>query len=229
MKSLLIHQRAGWGGNGFGGTWSNRNAPTNPGCCLDLAEIYKNELVWWYEIEQRVKHTLKHRVDHLEGLVNFLADLGTSQDDLAADEDEKNNLRFDHAVNQTGEQLRFVRTEVVMARSQTLETNGELDVTRSDDVLNLEIRELGIKAKLLNDASVLAGSKLRIILRLGTSDDHFARSKDERSSLGFTNTHDDGGETLGVVLCVAGVQGNRLEIQAAIQVHRSNNVPLIAR
>ena len=31
----------------------------------------------------------EHGVDELEGLVDFLADLGTSQDDLAGDEDEE--------------------------------------------------------------------------------------------------------------------------------------------
>ena len=44
-------------------------------------------------------HTIQHRVDHLERLVNLLSHLRTSQDDLAADEDEKHNLRFDHTID----------------------------------------------------------------------------------------------------------------------------------
>jgi len=51
----------------------------------------------------------QHGVDQLEGLIDLLADLGASQDDLAADEDEKNNLRLHHAVDEAGEELGFVR------------------------------------------------------------------------------------------------------------------------
>lgn len=140
--------------------------------------------------------TLKHGIDHLECLVDLLSHLGTGEDDLAADEDKKHNLGLNHAVDETGEQFRLVRAEVVMARSETLQANGELDIARADNVLDLEVRELGIEAKLLDDTGVLAGRKLRIILRLGTGDDHLARSEDQGSGLGLTNTHDDGSETL---------------------------------
>ena len=43
--------------------------------------------------------TIQHRVDHLEGLVNLLSHFRTSQDNLAADEDEKHNLRLDHTID----------------------------------------------------------------------------------------------------------------------------------
>lgn len=38
------------------------------------------------------EHTLKHRVNHLEGLVDLLSDLGSSEDDLATDEDQKDDF-----------------------------------------------------------------------------------------------------------------------------------------
>lgn len=38
---------------------------------------------------------------------------------------------------------------------QTLRTDGELRVTRTNDVLNLELGELGIKARCLHDTPVL--------------------------------------------------------------------------
>ncbi len=104
-------------------------------------------------------HTLQHRVDHFKRLVNLLAHLGTGQDNLAADEDQQHNLGLNHAVDETREQLRLVGAKVVMARSQTFETNGELDIARTNDVLDLEIRELGVEAELLNDARVLPGRK----------------------------------------------------------------------
>lgn len=44
-------------------------------------------------------HTVQDRVDHLEGLVNLFSNFRTSQDNLAADEYEKHNLRFDHTVD----------------------------------------------------------------------------------------------------------------------------------
>lgn len=101
-------------------------------------------------------HTLKHRVDHLKGLIDLLTNLCTSQDNLATDKDQENDLGLDHSVDETREQLRLIRAEIVMARSQTFKTDGELDVARADNVLNLEIRKLGVETKLLDDASILS-------------------------------------------------------------------------
>lgn len=95
---------------------------------LDLAEI------------------LQDGVDQLEGVVNLVADLGTSEDNLAAHKDQEHNLGLDHAVDETGEQLRLVGAEVVVARSQTLQADRELDIAGADDVLDLEVRELGVEA-----------------------------------------------------------------------------------
>ena len=102
---------------------------------------------------------LKHRVDHLERLVNFLTDLGASKHDLAADEDEKHDLWFDHSVDQAGEQLtqsqfsireggqgqgtdlRFVARERMMLAGKALQPDGKLAVATADNVLNLEVGE----------------------------------------------------------------------------------------
>jgi len=107
-------------------------------CGSDLAEI------------------LQHGVDHLEGGINLLSDFGTSKNNLAAHKDEQDDLGLNHTVDQTGEQLWFVRTEIVMARGQTFETNGELDIARTNNVLDLEIRKLCVEAELLDDTSVLS-------------------------------------------------------------------------
>ena len=45
------------------------------------------------------RHTVQHWVDHLESLVDLLSNFRTSQDNLATDENEKHNLRLDHAIN----------------------------------------------------------------------------------------------------------------------------------
>ena len=129
-------------------------------------------------------------------MVDLLANLGSSEDNFAADEDQKDNLRSDHTIDETREEFWFIGTEVMMLAGKTFKTNRELDVARADNVLNLEVGELGIETELLNDSSIFARSQFRIILGLGPGDHHLAGSEDECSCLWFTDTHDDSGETL---------------------------------
>lgn len=75
---------------------------------------------------------------------------------------------------------------------------------------------LNLQAQLLDDTSVLATGKLAVILRLGTSHDHFARCEDQGGRLGLSDTHDDGCETLGIVLSVTRVQCDGLQIELKI-------------
>ncbi|KAJ3479496.1 hypothetical protein NLI96_g9014 [Meripilus lineatus] len=49
--------------------------------------------------------------------------------------------------------LGFITAELSVTVGKTLQSDRELDVTRITDVLNLEFRKLGVKAKLLDDAS----------------------------------------------------------------------------
>jgi hypothetical protein len=79
-------------------------------------------------------------------VVDIVSDLGTGDDNLSADKDQEHDLGPDHAIDETREQLRLVGAEVVVARSQALETNGELDVTRTDNILDLEVRKFCIEA-----------------------------------------------------------------------------------
>lgn len=173
---------------------------------LDLAEI------------------VQHRVDHLERLINFLSHFRTSQDDLATDEDEKHNLRLDHTINEAREELRLIRAEVVMTRRKAFKTNWELDIAGADNVLDLEIRELGVKAELLDDSCVFARRQARVVLRFGTSNHHLAGSKDQCGSLGLTDTHNDSGETLWIVFRIPRVKRNGLQIETAIEVDRGNDI-----
>ena len=156
-----------------------------------------------YKVRHVRERTLQHRVDHFEGLVDLLTHFRAGEDDLTADEDQEHNLGLDHAVDETREQLGLVRAEVVMLGSKTLETDGELDVARTDDVLDLEVRELGVEAELLDDTSVLARRKLRVIFGLGTGDNHLARGEDQGGGLGLADTHDNRSKTLGVILFAA--------------------------
>lgn len=98
-----------------------------------------------------------------------------------------------------------------MAVGQTLKTNRELDVARTDDVLDLELGELGVEPELLHDPRVLAGSETRVVLRLRARDDHLARREDQSGRLWVANTHDDGGETLN-----AKNEGSSIFMQATV-------------
>ena len=90
--------------------------------------------------------------------------------------------------------------------------------------MNLEVGELCIEAKLLNDARIFATRltmvstshlwhqafgmtyKLAIIFALRTRHHHLATGEDQSGCLGLANAHDDGSETLGVVLRIAGME-----------------------
>lgn len=65
-----------------------------------------------------------------------------------------------------------------MTVRQPFKTDRKLDIARPDNVLDLEILELRIKAELLDDAGVFPCSQFRIILALCTRHHHFARSED---------------------------------------------------
>ena len=50
--------------------------------------------------------------------------------------------------------LRLVTTELPMTVHKTLKMDWELDVTTANNILNLEFRNLGVNAKLLDNACV---------------------------------------------------------------------------
>ena len=101
------------------------------------------------------QHTLKHRVDHLKGLIDLFSDFCASENNLATDEDQEDDLRLNHTIDKTREQLRLVGAEIVMTRCKTFQADRELDITRADDVLDLKVRELCVEAELLDYASIL--------------------------------------------------------------------------
>ena len=105
---------------------------------------------------QSIGHTLKDRVDHLKCLVNLFSHFRTSQHNLPTDEYQKHNLGLDHSVDESREEFRFIRAEHVMAAGKAFETDGKSNVARADDILNLEVCELCVEAKLLDDTGVFA-------------------------------------------------------------------------
>ena len=184
--------------------------------------------------------TTQHRVYHFEGSIDLVSHFGACQHDLAADEDQQDNFRLNHAINEAREEFRLVGAEVVMARGKSLQANGELDVARTNNVLNLKIREFRIEPKFLDNASVFARSKSAIVFRLCTSHNHLARSKDEGRCFGLANAHDHSGETLDtcqhertsrqtlpylrIVLRITRVQCDGLQIQSTVEIDRCHDV-----
>ena len=54
---------------------------------------------------------------------------------------------------------------MMMARRKALETDGELDIARADNVLDLEVRELGVKPEFLDDSCVFTRRQARVLER----------------------------------------------------------------
>lgn len=99
-----------------------------------------------------------------------------------------------------------------------------LTVAAANDVLDLEVLERSVEAELLDDAGILAACQTGVVLGLGTSDNHLAAGEDEGGGLGLTNAHDDGSKALGVVLGIASVQSNGLQVKPRAQVDSCYNV-----
>jgi len=115
-------------------------------------DVQPRDISWLAELAQ-------HSVDRVEGGVNLFPDLSSCQDNLARHEDQQHDLGFDHTIDETREQLRFITAELSVTISQALQANGELDVATPDNVLYLELGELRIETKLLHYARVFAGCK----------------------------------------------------------------------
>jgi hypothetical protein len=80
--------------------------------------------------------------------------------------------------------LWLITTKLSVTVCETLEANWELDVAAAHNILNLEFRKLSVKAKLLNNAHVLARRQAPITFALCTCDDHLARSENEWGCFG---------------------------------------------
>lgn len=100
-----------------------------------------------------------------------------------------------------------------MAVAQVLQRYREFDITRTDNVLHLEILELDVIAShLFNHFRILFGCVSRLILAFGSGDYHFPRRKDEGCGLRVTDANDHGSETLRVIFSIPAVQSDVSEI-----------------
>lgn len=84
-----------------------------------------------------------------------------------------------------------------MGESEPLQPDRKPDITTPYDILDLEFLEPRVETQLLDDACVFPRGETRVVFRFGTRDDHLARGEDEGGRLRVSDTHDDGGESLG--------------------------------
>lgn len=92
--------------------------------------------------------------------------------------------------------LGLIAGEFAVPEVKTFKSDGELDIARPDNVLNLELSKLSIEAELLDNTGVFARGEAGVVLRFGAGNDHLARRKDKRGRLGVANAHDDGSKAL---------------------------------
>jgi len=125
-----------------------------------------------------------------------------------------------------------------MTVRQTLKANGEADIARTHDVLNLELTEASFKSKLLNNAGIFSTGETTVVFTFRTCDDHLPRGKNKCCRLWFTNTHNNGRETLRtasihhshahaylrVVFSITRMQRDGFKIESSLKIHGGDNI-----
>ena len=168
---------------------------------------------------------LEHTIYVIEGRVYVLAGLGTSEHDLSTREYEEDDLGLVHSVYEAGEQLGLVGGEGAMASVEGLKGDGEVDATRADDVLDLELLELDIgRAHLLDHLRILLGRLLRLLLTLRTRYYHLPRPEDKSCRLWISDADDDSRETTRVKLCIPAAESDFPEVKGRAQTSRGDDV-----
>jgi hypothetical protein len=71
----------------------------------------------------------------------------------------------------------------------------------------------------------LPASQPRVIFAFRSGDDHLPARKDQRRRLRVSDSHNDGSEPFGVIFCVSGVEGDRLEVEPAVEVDGRDDIP----
>ena len=111
---------------------------------------------------------------YLKGTVNLLANFSASEYNLSRHEDQKDDLRCYHPVDQTRKQFWFIlllvrldtemyRREHAVAISEAFQTNWEFNVTASNDILDFEVHEFRIEAEFLDNTRIFTRCETRII------------------------------------------------------------------
>ena len=112
-----------------------------------------------------------------------------------------------------------------MGVDQPLQADGEANVGRPDNVLDLEIDvRLRLESHPLDDVGELARRQGRIVRRLRPRHAHLARREDEGRGARLPEAHDDGREAPGVEFGVPTLERNLLQVEADAEVARAGHV-----
>ena len=84
-----------------------------------------------------------------------------------------------------------------MLERQAFQPNGELDVTASDHVLDLEVLELDVEADLLDHACVFPCRGAAFLLIFGARHHHFPRAKHQRRRFRVADAQNHRSKALG--------------------------------
>ena len=102
-----------------------------------------------------------------------------------------------------------------MGINQTLQPNGEANISGTHNVLHLEINiRLRLESNPLHDVGELLGSQAGIVRRFGPRDAHFAAGKNQSGSARLPEAHDDSRKAAGIEFRVAAFEGDLLQVEA---------------
>lgn len=107
---------------------------------------------------------------------------------------------------------------------EAFEGNGELNIAGADYVLDFEFFQGDLEAHFFDGLHVDFSGLFGQLFAFGSGADHFAAGEDEGGGFGFSDSHDDGSESFGVVLCVFAVDGDVPEIEFALEVGSGDDV-----
>ena len=106
-----------------------------------------------------------------------------------------------------------------MGEGDPLQPNGEPNIYRADDVLDLKIDVTRrLESHPLQDVRDLLRREAGIVTALRARDDELPGREDEGGRPGLAKAHDHGGEATGVELGVAAAEGDLLQIETYSQV-----------
>jgi len=161
---------------------------------------------------------MDYGVKVIESAIDIINSSGAGQNDSTARKDQCHTFGVNHSVDQGREQLGLIGAEHLMfGVEEPFQSDGEFDIHGGQQVDNLEISELNVEIQVLEDLGELSHSQFSVIHGLGTHANHFSRSVDQSGSLRVSQPHNDGRESLGIVLGITSLQGDQLEIDGAIQ------------
>lgn len=161
--------------------------------------------------------TLQNRIDILQALLNGLSVFRARKHDLTVDEYQQHHARLHHAIDQTGKQLRFVRTELLVHLVQFLQPNREAQIDGGHQILHLELEEFHVVAELLDDASEFSSAQMGVTLVASSGANHLAGAEDQRRAARLTDAHDDAVKPGRIVFGVARAKVDLLQVEIAAE------------